>query len=82
MHVASVKVCAEEWVHHQGARVLVGSRVRWLAAARLCQALVRDRMGVGHTRHFELFTVLSRETEEESGLSTGTDNHSKGEMEE
>ena len=57
MHVASVKVCAEEWVHHQVARVLVGSRVRSLAAVRLCQALVRGRMGSEHTRHFELFMV-------------------------
>ena len=61
MHVASVKVCAEEWVHHQVARVLVGSRVRLLAAVRLCQALACGRMGVGHTRHFELFTVAPQE---------------------
>ena len=57
MYVACVKTCVGEWVHHQVARELVGSRVRLLAAVRLCQALVRGRMGFEHTRHFELFTV-------------------------
>ena len=60
MHVASVKVCAGEWVHHQVAREWVGSRVRSLAAVRLCQALVCGRMGFEHTRHFELFTVFNQ----------------------